>query len=215
MPEGGVPTTSAGSMDAREGCSVRRLGVGPLPGCRTRHGTASGAVPVLEHAKRMRTGGVSAGGPPESPTHPTTGHSPVPGRGPASSAPGRSCYAAERVNGSSPHARGRSNRRRETECPSGVFSVPSSHAASGHAHRGNRTLHKRDAEIDDATDGARASRRAATAYRSRARYITPASAIPGIWNTDSGEVECSSERSDVARSVPCHGCRNGSSRSYS
>ena len=25
-----------------------------------------------------------------------------------------------------------------------VFSVPSSHAASGHAHRGNRTLHKRD-----------------------------------------------------------------------
>ena len=29
-------------------------------------------------------------------------------------------------------------------------------------------------------------------YRSRARYITPASAIPGIWNTDSGEVECSS-----------------------
>ena len=84
-------------------------------------------------------------------------------------------------------------------------------------------------------------------------YITPASAIPGIWNTDSGEVECScvdvwryagrvqvlraaphrpadhhhragdqpgrgeastpsSERSDVARSVPSHGCRNGSSK---
>ena len=32
----------------------------------------------------------------------------------------------------------------------------------------------------------------------------------GIWNTDSGEVECSSERSDVCRSVPSRPCRNGS-----
>ena len=36
----------------------------------------------------------------------------------------------------------------------------------------------------------------------------------GMWITDFGEVERSSERSDVCRSVRSHRCRNGLSISY-
>ena len=39
--------------------------------------------------------------------------------------------------------------------------------------------------------------------------------VSGIWNTVSGEVERSSERSDVRRSVPSPRCRSRSSRFYS